>query len=53
MAVVQDNYFEVEDILDSRQRGKQIEYLIRWEGYGHEHDSWEPARHFNRCPEIL
>jgi hypothetical protein len=53
MAVVQDNYFEVEDILDSRQRGKQIEYLVRWEGYGHEHDSWEPARHFNRCPEIL
>jgi hypothetical protein len=24
-----------------------------WEGYGHEHDSWEPVAHFKKCPEML
>jgi len=57
--------YEVEAILDMRQRarrggkrkstrGNQVltEYLIKWLGYSHEHNSWEPAANLH-CPEIL
>ncbi|KAK4173967.1 hypothetical protein QBC36DRAFT_313398 [Triangularia setosa] len=48
-----DEYFQVEEILDSRRRGRRMEYLVKWEGYRHEHDSWEPAAHSEKCPEML
>ena len=36
--------FEVERILDARcqGRGKKLQYLVRWQGYGPEGDTWEP-----------
>jgi len=33
--------WEVEEILDSRWHWKRFQYLIKWKGYGHEHNSWE------------
>ena len=46
-------YFQFEDILKSRQGEEGWEYLVKWKGYGHKHNTWEPAEHFDRCPEIL
>jgi transposase InsO family protein len=37
--------FEVEAILDSRIKYRRIEYLVKWRGYGIEHNSWEPHYH--------
>lgn len=41
-------YREVEAILGVRSR-----YLVKWEGYGHKDNTWEPVRHFEQCPELL
>jgi len=35
--------WEVEEILDSRWHRRQFQYLIKWKGYGREHNSWESA----------
>ena len=45
--------YEVERILDHKQRGNKTRYLIRWAGYGPEHDLWEPASSLANAPEAL
>src|SRR5271168_2577426 len=32
----------VENILDSKMMNRKLRYLVKWEGYGVEHNSWEP-----------
>ena len=46
--------YEVERILDHRvnKRGKKS-FLIRWLGYGPEHDSWVPMANLDNCPDLL
>ena len=43
-----DEYF-VEKILNARgpECSAKQEFLIRWKGYGSEHDSWEPRKNIN------
>lgn len=40
----------VEHILDSRVRRNRLEYLVSWEGYTAEHNSWEPANYLSNAP---
>ena len=41
MSVMSDDEFEVEEILDTRQSGATVEYLVKWsEG----DPTWEPAK---------
>jgi Chromo (CHRromatin Organisation MOdifier) domain len=38
--------YEVEQVLDSRRRGcgkGRLEYFLKWKGYPHAHNMWEPA----------
>ena len=32
----------VEEILDSRMVNQKLRYLVKWEGFGVENNSWEP-----------
>ena len=45
--------YVVEQILSHRDvgRGKRTkrQYLVKWEGYGDEHNSWEPLGHLTNC----
>jgi len=43
--------WEVEEILDSRWHWRRFQYLIKWKGYGHEHNSWESASEVS-TPEL-
>jgi len=35
--------WEMEEILDSRWHRRRFQYLVKWKGYGREHNSWESA----------
>lgn len=44
--------YEVEAIMDKRTRRKQVEYLIKWVGYSHSENTWEPLRNLS-CDELI
>jgi hypothetical protein len=46
--------YAVEAILAQRRKGAQREMLVRWEGYGAEHDQWQPRSELVRtAPELV
>jgi len=45
----EEDEFEVEDILE--RRGQQ--YLIKWKGYPHSENTWEPIHSLGNCQMIL
>ena len=45
--------YEVEDLLDHRQRGRSLEYLVKWRGYDTFEATWEPASNLTNCSRIL
>lgn len=44
--------YEVDTILEKREKLSGIEYLVHWKGYSCDHDSWEPKQ-FLHCDKIL
>jgi len=42
----------VEEILDSRMVNQRLRYLVKWEGFGVEHNSWEPWDNVH-APELV
>ena len=42
----------VEEILDSRRVNQRLRYLVKWEGFSVEHNSWEPWDNVH-APELL
>src|SRR6266446_4348617 len=43
--------YVVEEIQDSRMFRRRLQYLVKWEGYGTEGNTWEYTEHVNNAPE--
>ena len=42
----------VEDILDSKIINRKLQYLVKWKGFGVEHNSWEPQEN-GHTPDMI
>jgi hypothetical protein len=53
--IEQEGYpeYNVEEVLAARKRGRGIQYLVKWEEYGHEEDTWEPRRNLDNAQEAI
>ena len=43
--------YVVEKILNSRMFRQKLQYLVKWEGYGIEGNTWEYSENLNHAPE--
>ena len=41
--------YNVEKIVGRRQHGREMQYKVRWEGFGPSGDTWEPVAHLASC----
>jgi hypothetical protein len=44
---------EVEKILDVRRSRGRLQWLVKWLGYGNEHNTWEPRTNLTHCGEVM
>ena len=44
---------EVEKILDVRKSRGRLQWLVKWLGYGNEHNTWEPKKNLTHCEEAM
>ena len=52
--VIGEDLFIVEKILRKKRNEEgDVRYLVKWEGYDHEENTWEPPESFSGCPLLL
>merc|ERR1719319_498596 len=49
---VDDPEFEVESIINKRMDNGEIEYLVKWKGWEHEDNTWEPEENLS-CKDVI
>lgn len=47
-----EEIYEVERLLNHKNRGRVRYFLVRWKGFGESHDSWEKEANLS-CPTLL
>ena len=53
VTIMDQEEFQVSEILDSKWVGKTIHYLVDWEGYSPEHCTWEPSKNLSNARELV
>jgi hypothetical protein len=50
---LQEEVYTVEKVLKVRRHRKTLQWLVKWEGYGNEHNTWESKENLIDCREAL
>jgi len=45
--------FNVERILGKRKNHGKIEYLVKWEGFSDDQNTWEPIKHLSNVSHLI
>ena len=45
--------YEVEHIVDSRYKGKRLEYLVHWKGWSDSDRTWEPVSNLGNAADAV
>ena len=45
--------YHVEEVLDSRLRHGQLQYLVKWQGYTEENNTWEPTMNLEHATAVI
>ena len=53
MIVEETEEWEVDPTLNSRQRYRELHYLVQWAGYNHICTSWEPPEHIENAQDLV
>jgi hypothetical protein len=48
-----EEYYEVEKILEKRQVGKRCQYLVKWHGFGEDQATWEPPSNLSNVKNMI
>ena len=48
-----DDEYEVDYLVDSRLKGRSMEYLVHWKGYPEEDRTWESAKNLANAKEVV
>jgi hypothetical protein len=49
----QEEEYEVEKVLGVRTNRRKLQWLVKWVGYGNEHNTWEPRKNLTNCRTAL
>ena len=45
--------YEVAEVLGEKKKGKTTNFLVHWEGYSPEEDTWEPEENLMKAKEAI
>jgi hypothetical protein len=48
-----EEYYEVEEILEKKKFGNKWKYQVKWVGFGLDQNTWEPAENLENVDEML
>jgi transposase InsO family protein len=51
--VGEEEEYEVEEVRDSRRKGRGIQFLVHWKGYPDEEDTWLPKSQLSNATEAI